>query len=96
MVLLHCTLMFATLDLFPQVLIARHLYCPASDLLMLVRFNHFPLMITSAPTFDQVIVGERACAEALQNSSTLPSSVTFLSMFARSTDTGTKTKSVNG
>ena len=88
--------MLATVDSFPQLLIARHLYCPASDLLMLVKFNQFPSMITSAPTFDQVIVGERAPAEALQDSSKFPSSATFLLMFVRSRDTETKIKNVNG
>ena len=84
--------MLATVDLFPQLLTARHMYFSASDLLMLVKFNQFLSMNTSEPTFDQVIVGERAPAEALQVSSTLPSFVTFLAMFVPSTDAETKTE----
>ena len=89
---LHCTFILVDVELFPQVLFARHLYCPVLFLEMLMMFNHFPTVGTTSSSFVQVTVGGKIPADALQTSVTFLPSATLISLFICCTYTGTRKK----
>ena len=79
--------MLAIEETFLQVLFARHLYCPASAMVMLVIFNQFSLVTALTGTGDQVTVGI-GYPNATQYKDTLLPSSTIL-FFIGFTDAGT-------
>ena len=72
---LHCTSMLAIEETFPQALFGWHLYCPASDLVMLVIFNQFSSWTALEGTGDQVTVGTGYPDASQYKDTLLPSSV---------------------
>ena len=49
--------MLVTLTSLPQVLFAKHWYCPLSALVILVMFSHLSWLITPPPIFDHATNG---------------------------------------
>ena len=49
--------MLVTLTSLPQVLFAKHWYCPPSALVILVMFSHLSWLISPPPIFDHVTNG---------------------------------------
>ena len=72
----------------PQVLFAKHLYCPLSSLVILVMFSHLSRLTTPTPTFDHATNGAEDPI-ALQFKDTLSPSTT-VSLPIWFTDAGTE------
>ena len=75
--ILHCTLMFVNVTSLPQVLFAKHWYCPPSALVILVMFSHLSSLTTPTPIFDHATNGS-GDPIALQFKDTLSPSMTVL------------------
>ena len=86
--ILHCTLMLVNLKSLPQVLFAKHWYCPLSALVILVMFSHLSCLITPPPIFDHKI-NRSGDPVALQFKDTLSPSTT-VSLPIWFTDAGTE------
>lgn len=72
----------------PQVLFAKHWYCPLSALVILVMFSHLSCLITPTPIFDHATTGA-GNPIALQFKGTLSPSTT-VSLPIWFTDAGTE------
>ena len=76
---LHCTLMLVTLKSLPQVLFAKHRYCPLSALVTLVILKNLSSMTSVLPTFDQTTNGAGNPIAMQFNDTLVPSLIVLLS-----------------